>query len=147
MWFVTGFWHGANWNFIFWGLFFYLFIVIEKLGLLSFLNRHKIISHIYLVFLILLSWSLFAIENFEELKIFVIKLFSFNFNGDWIYYLRNYFVIIAVGIIFSTPFLKNSYNKFIKNYYLDLLMLILILILSVAYLVDATYNPFLYFRF
>lgn len=147
VWFVTGFWHGANWNFIFWGLFFYVFIVIEKLGLLNFLSKHKIISHVYLVFLILLSWSLFAIVNFDDLKIFVIKLFSFNFNCDWIYYLRNYFVILTVGVIFSTPFLRNFYNKFIKNYYFDLLVTMLILVLSVAYLVDATYNPFLYFRF
>ncbi|MBP0979890.1 MAG: MBOAT family protein [Oscillospiraceae bacterium] len=153
VWFSTGFWHGANWNFIFWGLFFFLLLTIEKIKfkkfcLLDFLNRHKIFSHIYLLFIILISWALFAVDDINKLKIFIFNLFNFNFKLDWVYYLKNYFIILILSIILSTPLIFNFYNKKIKsNIFLDTIVLIILLILSVAYLVDATYNPFLYFRF
>ena len=150
VWFATGFWHGANWNFIFWGLFFFLLLTLERFCLFNILNKYKIFSHIYLLFVILISWAFFAIDDITSLKIFIFKLFSFNFNInlDWLYYLKNYFVVLNIAVILSTPIIYNFYNKKIKsNVYLDTVVLIIILILSVAYLVDATYNPFLYFRF
>lgn len=147
VWFATGFWHGANWNFIFWGIFFFIFLIIEKLGLLKFLEKHKVISHIYLILVVLLSWALFAITDLENLKVFLLKMFSFNLKTDWIYYVRNYIVVFILGVIFSTTLLNKIYYRAIKNIYVNTLISMVILVLSIAYLVDATYNPFLYFRF
>ena len=147
VWFATGFWHGANWNFIFWGIFFFIFLIIEKLGFLKFLEKHKVFSHVYLILVILVSWALFAITDLENLKIFFFKLFSFNLKADWIYYVRNYIVVFILGVVFSTKLLNKVYYKVIKNIYINTLISMVILVLSIAYLVDATYNPFLYFRF
>ena len=147
VWFVTGFWHGANWNFILWGLFFFVFLIIEKFGLNKFLEKYKILSHLYLLVVVLIGWTLFAIIETAQLKTFFIKLFSFNLGIDWVYYLRNYSVIFILGIIFSTPILNGFYKKITKNIYLDTLVSMVLLILCIAYLVDASYNPFLYFRF
>lgn len=147
VWLATGFWHGASWNFIFWGLTFFILLVIEKAFLLKFLEKNKIISHIYVIFGLLLSWSLFAITDFTSLGIFIGKLFSFTGGADWVYFLRNYGIVLILGIFLSTPALKKIASKFPKYGVLATSFLIVTTILSVAYLVDATYNPFLYFRF
>ena len=74
-------------------------------------------------------------------------MFIFNAGNEWIYYLRNYIITYTIAIIFSTSFLKKIYNKFVKNNIVDTIILITIFLLSIAYLVDSSYNPFLYFRF
>ena len=147
VWAATGFWHGANWNFILWGLFFFVFLVIEKAGLLSFLNKSKVISHIYVIFLLVISWALFAISDMSLLGSFFGRLFSLNGGSDWIYYLRNYALVFLLGIFCSTPLVEKLYNQFRKVKWLEIAVLAVLLLVSVAYLVDATYNPFLYFNF
>lgn len=147
VWFLTGFWHGANYNFILWGVFFFILIFIEKLGLLNFLNKHKIISHIYTLFFLLIGWAVFAITDLSKLKEFIVTLFSFTNGYDWLYYIRNYGITIIIAIVFSTPVVKYLYNKYVKSKWLNTIILLIIFFISVAYLVDATYNPFLYFRF
>ena len=147
VWFLTGLWHGASYNFILWGLYFFILICIEKNGLLNLLNKHKLISHIYTIFFILVGWVLFAVIDLNKIINFFKKMFIFNAGNEWIYYLRNYIIIYTIAIIFSTSFLKKIYNKFVKSNIVDTIILITIFLLSIAYLVDSSYNPFLYFRF
>lgn len=147
VWFLTGFWHGASYNFILWGLYFFILIFIEKNGLLNLLNKHKLISHIYTIFFILVGWVLFAVIDLNQIINFFKKMFIFNAGNEWIYYLRNYIITYTIAIIFSTSFLKKIYNKFVKSNIVDTIILITIFLLSIAYLVDSSYNPFLYFRF
>lgn len=147
VWFLTGFWHGASYNFILWGLFFFIFISIEKAGFIKVLNKYKVFSHLYVVLLLLLGWTLFAIVDFEQLKIFIVKLFSFSGGVDVLYYLRNYGIIFVLSLICSTPLIEFIYKKLSKNKYCRVVIILFMFIISIAYLVDATYNPFLYFRF
>ena len=147
VWFLTGLWHGASYNFILWGLYFFILICIEKNGLLNLLNKHKLISHIYTIFFILVGWVLFAVIDLNQIINFLKKMFIFNAGNEWIYYLRNYIITYTIDIIFSTSFLKKIYNKFVKSNIVDTIILITIFLLSIAYLVDSSYNPFLYFRF
>ena len=146
VWAATGFWHGADWNFILWGLFFFCILSIEKLGLGVFLDKHKIFSRIYTLLAIGLSWMLFAITDLQQLGLYFNRLFSFEAGADVVYYLKNYLIILAVGCVLSTPVLKGFYEK-IKGRAAGIILSMLILVASVAYLTDAAYNPFLYFRF
>lgn len=147
VWFLTGFWHGASYNFIIWGLYFFILISIEKAILLKFLEKHKIISHIYSIFFILLGWAIFSVVDLGQLKTLLKEMFSISRNSQCIYYLRNYGITFMIAIVFSTPVVKNIYNKVVKNDILNTFILMTIFLLCIAYLVDATYNPFLYFRF
>ena len=147
VWLLTGFWHGASYNFILWGIYFFILIAIEKAGLLKFLDKNKVISHFYSIFFILLGWSLFAVTDLSQLSILWKKMFTINGGIDWLYYVRNYGITIIIAGLFSTPIIANIYKKYIKNNIINTIIILLIFIISVAYLVDATYNPFLYFRF
>lgn len=147
VWALTGFWHGASYNFIMWGLMFFVLISIEKIGFMTFLKKHRVFSHVYAIFFLLIGWTLFAITDLNMLKEYFSRMFMFQGGTDWIYYLRNYGVTIIIAIAFSTPLIKNLYDRIKKYEYIDVIVMTLILLVSVAYLVDATYNPFLYFRF
>ena len=147
VWFLTGFWHGASYNFIMWGIYFFILIGIEKLGLLNFLEKHKIFSHIYSIFFILIGWALFSVTDLSQLKALFIKLFNMTGGIDWIYYIRNYGLTLIIATLFSTPIIEIVYKKVIKNKLINTIILLCIFLISIAYLVDATYNPFLYFRF
>lgn len=146
VWGLTGLWHGANWNFLIWGLFFFMILSIEKMGLNKVLDKSKVISHIYTLVIVIISWVIFAITDFTELAMYFKAMFGVSFGSDIIYYGRNYGLIILIGCILSTPLLSVIYGK-IKNKPLGVVFHLIILILSVAYLTDASYNPFLYFRF
>ena len=147
VWLATGFWHGASWNFILWGLFFFVFLVIEKAFLLKKLEKYRVFSHVYVLFLLVLSWALFAVTDMSKLSELYKTMFSFTGGIDWIYYLRNYIITFIVACILSTPLIEKIYNKVSKIKIVDYIILASIFLMSVAYLVDATYNPFLYFRF
>ena len=147
VWFCTGFWHGANWNFILWGLFFLVFLIIEKTFLLPYLDKGKVWPHVYVLFFLLISWVIFAVTDLSQLGIILGRMFSFSAGTDWVYYLRNYAVTFAVAILFSTPLPWKLYCKVKDCTAVNLVLMGGVLVLSVAYLVDATYNPFLYFRF
>ena len=147
VWAATGFWHGASWNFVFWGLFFFVFLVIERMGFRQFLDRHRIFSHVYVIFFLLLSWALFAVTDLGMLGDLFTRMFVPMGGVDWIYYLRNYIVVFILGTVLSTPALKGLYLRLEKNNVFCLIFFGAIFLASTAYLVDATYNPFLYFRF
>ena len=146
VWFLTGFWHGAGWNFIIWGLFFFVMLAIEKTVLNKFLDEHVIFSHVYSTVLIGLSWMIFAITDINALSVYITKLAAIGTDLNALYFIRNYGVILLIGCILSTPVLKGFYERNRKKP-VGIIMLSVILIASVAYLTDATYNPFLYFRF
>lgn len=147
VWAATGFWHGASWNFVFWGFFFFVTQVVERMGFRQFLDRHRIFSHVYVIFFLLLSWALFAVTDLGMLGDLFTRMFVPVGGVDWIYYLRNYIVVFILGTVLSTPALKGLYLRLEKNNVFCLIFFGAIFLASTAYLVDATYNPFLYFRF
>ncbi len=148
VWFLTGFWHGAGWNFILWGLFFFVFLSLEKSFLAAFLEKHRIFARIYALVFIGLSWMIFAITDIRQLGIYFSRLVNITSAGsaDVLYYLRNYIVVTILGCILSTPVLKPLYER-IKGRPAGIVMHVILLFICICYLADASYNPFLYFRF
>ena len=128
---------------------YFLFISLERLWLHSFLDKHKILSHIYALFVIVLGWGLFAITDLGQLGIFFSRLFSFTGGDDWMFYLRDYAEIFIFGILFSMPILNKIRDALPQKASMPVRIVFsgVVLLLSVAYLVDYSYNPFLYFRF
>ncbi len=147
VWFLTGLWHGANWNFILWGLYFWVFLMIEKSFLLKKLEKSRVLSHVYLLFVVVISWAMFAVADMTELKALFSSMFAFRGGSDWIYYIQSYGVMFILAAVFSTPLLKKAYEKWGHHQILRNTVLASVLLVSVAYLVDSTYNPFLYFNF
>ncbi|AYE32981.1 MBOAT family O-acyltransferase [Clostridium septicum] len=147
VWILTGFWHGAEYNFILWGIFFFILISIEKAGFINVLNNNKILSHIYVIIFLLIGFSIFSISNTAKLIEFLKRLFIFKGGLDYLYYLKNYGIILIIGCIFSMPIYKKINLKYKNIKTLKVIFMLIIFILSIAYLVDSSYNPFLYFRF
>ena len=148
VWFLTGLWHGASFNFILWGLYFGTILVIEKLFLLDLLKKlPNIIKHIYVIFLIIISFVIFDMNTLKDAFSYVSSMFSLK-NGIADSYFYYYFIpnifLIGLSMIASTPIIKTILDK---NKSIRFITLFLGLILSTAFLVDATFNPFLYFRF
>lgn len=147
VWLFTGIWHGANFNFILWGLYFFVFILIEKMFLLKFLERSRVISRVYLIFLILIGWTIFVFEDMNYLKSFLRRMFSINnfIDKTFLYYLINFLVYFILAILFSTPLmsmLKNKLPSFISK-----IFIIVSFVISIAFIINSSFNPFLYFRF
>jgi len=147
VWFLTGFWHGANWNFIIWGLYYFALIAIEKLWLGNILKKNNIFAHAYTLIAVLIGWVLFAIVDIPQIAVFLNRLFIPQGGISALYYVRNYGIAILVGIVMSTNFPLWVYEKIRKNKLVLIALLSIIMVTTVAYLVDSTYNPFLYFRF
>ena len=147
VWFLTGFWHGADWNFMLWGLYYFVLLTIEKLFLLDWLKKHPVPARVYALLTIAVGWAIFYITDLGMLGRFIVKMFSFSGGISAGYYFRNYFVSILVGILCSTPLTIRFYEKYKNNNVVMIPVLTAIFLLSVAYLVDSTYNPFIYFRF
>lgn len=153
VWALTGFWHGANWTFLCWGLYYALFLMLEKAFLLKKLEKVQVLSHVYAVVVAICGWVLFDLPSLSQAGSYYASMFGFAqggfINAGDIFYLKNYAVIFIVSIIAALPVGKNLYNKLpagVQNAAAPVLILAS-LVFSTAYLVDATYNPFLYFRF
>ncbi len=156
VWMATGFWHGANWNFILWGLFFAILLMIEKLWLLPYLKKYSVISHIYVLLLITVSFMIFDATSLSEIVSALQSMFHLSsiplFNDASIYYLKSYFLIFMIAIIASTPIPKKI-ALYIEEKHptwtciLEPLFFLGLLVICTAYLVDGSFNPFLYFRF
>ncbi len=157
VWFLTGLWHGANWNFIIWGLYYGLIIILEKLFLLDwFEDKPKFIKHIYTMLIVIVGWVFFEFEDISLGLSFIKTMFGFGNNsltdGNAIYYLYTNALLIAILIISSTQIPKKIFNRIKlklnngKAVIIPVAYMILIF-LCTAYLVNETYNPFLYFRF
>ena len=159
VWFLTGIWHGAAYNFILWGLFIGVFLVIEKLWLSKYISKlPKFLRNIYVLFIIMISFIMFNAGSINEAFFNIKGLFGLNkevfINNYTIYYLKSYLVVLIIAIFGATPLFKNIIeklrkNKTINNFInvLEPIFLIILLLLVTAYLIDSSYNPFLYFRF
>ena len=153
VWACTGLWHGASWNFLLWGLYFFLIIVFERFFFSNVLKKLPgWVGHVYGLFIVLVSWALFAVEDFTAMGLYLKAMFGMGaglMDSDFLYYLRSYLPILLVGIVAATPLAATLWKK-CSPYLQRAAMPVLImggLVLATAYLVDGTYNPFLYFRF
>ena len=149
VWLLTGIWHGASWNFIIWGLYFGVILIIEKVFLLKKLEKApKALRHIYALFLIMIGWLIFSIEDLGTMNIYFKKMFMNGkiIDNEFIFYLKNYFVYILFGIIFSMPILRKiKMSETIKV--IGTILYIILFIITLAFIISDSYNPFLYFRF
>lgn len=154
VWFLTGFWHGAAWSFILWGLYFAAFLLAEKLFLSKIIEKTKVIKHIYVLFFVMISFIIFNATDMSEAVLHIGGLFGIGASGfisaSTVYYLKSYAFILTLGFIGATPLPKKIYHK-IKDsrtvYILQPIVITILLVVITAYLVDGSFNPFLYFRF
>ena len=157
VWFLTGAWHGASWNFILWGVYFGIILMLEKIFILKILEKAgPILSRIYSITLILISWVIFAFEDLSKIGEYIKSLFNIGkiemVTNESLYYLTNYYIILVIAIILATPLMKNITEKLErKNSKIISIAVSLVYIgifgLSTASLVSDSFNPFLYFRF
>ena len=163
VWLLTGLWHGASWNFIFWGLYYFVFLVLEKQFLSQTLKKiHPVFGHIYTLLVVFFGWILFRFRNMAFVGTVLKGLFGLNGNGfadyETLCVLRNNIFFLIVAVIAVTPLIRNlrkklehdsKYSKPVlrtKAVLLTALPIVLTL-LSVMALVGDSYNPFLYFQF
>ena len=160
VWLLTGIWHGASWNFVIWGLYYGVLLLIEKFFLGKYLEKlPSVFRHIYCIFFVMLGWNLFVFDDIGAGLHYMQALFGGYgqglLNSETIYLLYNNLILLAVLILGSTQIPKKlaqricravSGNETVLIWVKNIFYLV-IFILSVAWLVDASYNPFLYFRF
>lgn len=160
VWLLTGIWHGASWNFLIWGVYYGFLLLFEKFIFGKYLKRLPVLlQHVYSIFFIMLGWNVFVFDDIWEGIRFLKSLFGVYgqglLNGETIYLLYNHAVLLLLCIIGSTQFPQRVGRWFIKKLdgkeiivsVVKNLFYIAIFLLSVAWLVDTTFNPFLYFRF
>ncbi len=148
VWCLTGIWHGANWNFILWGLYYFVLLTIEKMFLLPYLKKSKVLCHVYTLFFVLIGWALFVgNEQGVGLQLLFTKMFNFSGGVSPIYFLRNYAVLLIISVICCTPIVEKIWNVIKKNTFLKISVLAILFILSIGYIVGSSNSPFLYFNF
>lgn len=158
VWLLTGLWHGSEWTFVIWGMFIGMLLVIEKLLLNKYIEKlPSIVRRIYTLFIIMISFIIFSGSNINESFNNIVGLFNFSnpfINKFTIHYLKDYGLVLIIAIFLSTPILKNTIiklkeNKKINNIIniLEIIVLLILLVIVTSYLIDSSYNPFLYFRF
>ena len=158
VWLLTGLWHGSEWTFVIWGMFIGILLVIEKLLLNIYIEKlPSIVRRIYTLFIIMISFIIFSGSNINESFNNIVGLFNFSnpfINKFTIHYLKDYGLVLIIAIFLSTPILKNTIiklkeNKKINNIIniLEIIVLLILLVIVTSYLIDSSYNPFLYFRF
>ena len=154
VWGLTGIWHGASWNFLLWGLYFGVLLMLEKLFLKRWIDRWPAcFQHAYTLLLVAVSWAIFALEDFGQLGAYLAVMFGLAgrslTDGAFFYYLRSYLPVLVLACLASTPLARRLWHRAPTRAVQAALPVLLLagLLLSTAYLVDATYNPFLYFRF
>lgn len=157
VWFLTGLWHGAAWNFIIWGLLFGVLLILEKTIFKNIIEKiPKIIKHIFVLLIVMISFVIFSGNKMEDIIMQILGLFGIGTAGVVstvsIHYLKSYLIILLVGIIGSTPLIKKLAekleNKFPKIINIaEILLITALLILCTSYIIDGSFNPFLYFRF
>ena len=159
VWLLTGIWHGANWTFLIWGLLFGIILIIEKLWLNKFMEKlPSFIRRIYVLFIVMILFIIFNSDNMSVALTNIKGLFGMNgeaFVNDYtLHYLKSYLPVLIIALVGSTPFIKILIDKLRKNKYvnniiniLEPILIVVILVVVTSYLIDNSYNPFLYFRF
>lgn len=145
---LTGIWHGANWNFLCWGLYYFVLLAAEKLFLLKYLQRGRVWPHLYTLFFVVVGWAMF-VGNDEGVQFGLLfrKLFVWSGGVSPQYFLRNYGVLLAVSVVCCTPLIEKLWNALRRHTVTRLAAIGLLLVLSTAYVVGSTNSPFLYFNF
>ncbi len=162
VWFLTGLWHGASWNFVLWGLYFFVFIFIEKLFLSRVLSKDRIVSHIYLIAIVYFGWILFRFENIADILTVLRGMFGLNgnvfTNFETNTIVSSNVFVLAFCVMVSTPIVRKI-GSLVRYTYMDkkivstfytigrIAIPLILLLLSTAALVGDSYNPFLYFQF
>ena len=158
VWFLTGFWHGAAWTFIVWGLYFAIFLISEKLLYLKYLEKSKVFSRVYLLVVVGISFVIFNATDMKEAVSYIGGMFGVGgvplVSTEFFYYLKSFGVTLCIGLIGCTPIVKKTVEKIKEKSIggkiiavIEPIFLIALLIVMTAYLVDGSFNPFLYFRF
>ena len=157
VWMLTGFWHGAAWNFMFWGLYYGLLLLVEKLFLAPKLEKLPAkVQQAYCFILVLFGWVLFFSPTLKDAFVYIGNMFGIGGSGlidsTGLYYLSTNLILLVICALCSTPWLWKKFRHFTlqKGKYPSVAAAVIytaIFIFSIAYLVNATYNPFLYFRF
>ena len=159
VWLLTGIWHGANWTFLIWGLLFGILLIIEKIFLNKFMEKlPSFIRRIYVLFIVMILFIIFSSDNMPVALTNIKGLFGMNgeaFVNDYtLHYLKSYLPVLIIALLGSTPFIKILIDKLRKNKYvnsiiniLEPILIVVILVVVTSYLIDNSYNPFLYFRF
>jgi alginate O-acetyltransferase complex protein AlgI len=157
VWFLTGLWHGASWNFVMWGLYFGIIIAIEKMILSNVLEKlHPFLRHVYVIILVLIGFVLFSFENiktgFQYIKLMLSLGNAALYDSNFIYYLYTNTILLTLCAVGSTPWIKKAVKRIrtVKEkayYWVVSPLYFVVMFLAIAYIVDASYNPFLYFRF
>lgn len=153
VWALTGLWHGAAWNFVLWGVLLFVIMLVEKLFIGDFMNSHHLAGHIYMIFLIPLTWCIFAITDFSQLGVYFTRLFPIFgngpvnvFEGDFLKNLLDFKYVLVAGLLFSTR-LPEKFFTAIKTHYIEIPIYLAIFWGSVYCLYIGMNDPFLYFRF
>jgi alginate O-acetyltransferase complex protein AlgI len=147
VWFITGLWHGAEWSFILWGLYYFCLVVIERLFLGKLLKKlPKAVGWLYTIIIVMIGWVLFATESVESTLVYITRMFGFYGGTDYLDHIGSVAALLACGAFFATPL----FSRFMKRYGKSIAGTVILVVLfwaSVIALVDTVYNPFLYFRF
>ena len=158
VWMLTGFWHGAEWNYVIWGVYFAILLILEKQFLLKQLNRIPALSHLYLLIVVGISFVIFGAEDFGDMGDRIGGLFGLNgaplISSEFLYQLRSFAPILILAIPGATPMPKKLFERVAEKPWakkaltvLEPAALVILLTVVTAYLVDGSFNPFLYFRF
>lgn len=159
VWLLTGIWHGANWTFLIWGLLFGIILIIEKIFLNKFMEKlPSFIRRIYVLFIVMILFIIFNSDNMQVALTNIKGLFGMNgevFINDYtLHYLKCYLPLLIIAFLGATPLIKTLIDKLRKNRYvnniiniLEPFFIVMILFVVTSYLIDNSYNPFLYFRF
>ena len=153
VWMLTGFWHGAAWNFVLWGLLFGVLLMAEK-WIPAIQKLPNFLRHFYVLLLVCISFVLFNGESLSQVGRDLSGMFGLSgapfLTKETLYYLRSFSVLFGVGILGATPLVKKTAERIAKTKWgspLEFALLLAILLLCTAYLVDGSFSPFLYFRF
>ena len=154
VWSLTGLWHGASYNFIIWGLYFGIILLIEKKFFYNLFSKHKFIGTLLTNILVIIGFVFFYNEGLKDALISLKSMFGLNnidfINLETIYYIKNYIVVLVLGYLISLKVFNKIINKLKNNKIINLmepLLLIFLLLVSTAFIIDESFNPFLYFRF
>ncbi len=150
VWLLTGLWHGASWNFVLWGVYYGILLMIEKLVLLDLMESWpKVLRHLYTMIIVIVGWVIFAFTDFGELGVYLSHMFAnFTNMGDssFLFYVKDYLILLILMILSCINW-KGHFRWLRLKGWMRMIIMIVLLIVSIAFLVGDTYNPFLYFRF
>jgi len=158
VWFLTGLWHGAEWNFVVWGLYFGVLLTLEKFFFGKYIEKSKLLGHVYVLVLTAISFAIFGADSMKNALSTVCGMFGIGgvslLSNIFIYHIRSFWLVIVISMIAATPIPKILLAKVCQNKtfsaiwnWIEIPILFALLILCTAYLADGAFNPFLYFRF